>query len=133
MGVVINPYSGQLDITGGGSGGGGSYTPNAPANWNPSPTNIEGALDQLASRTYDANYKTEKFTLLVADITNKQVTLAVSPITPSKTRLVITDGGIEQDYGTDFTVSGNILSWNSLGFESLAEAGDKILVVYSSN
>lgn len=132
MGLIFNPITGEFNITGV-SGGLGSYTPSNPLHWDPPPTNIESALNQLAARTHDANYKIEKFTLMAADITNKQITLAQAPISPTKTRLIITNGGIEQDYGTDFVVSGAVLSWNGLGFETLAEIGEKIIIIYSSN
>lgn len=65
--------------------------------------------------------------LTVTDVSNKQITLSKTPTTPNKTRVVVI-GGINQEYGVDFTVSGSILSWNGLGMESLLEAGDKLIV-----
>lgn len=131
MAYKLNIFTGQLDLVNESGGGGGSYTPGNPSDWNPAPTNVSGALDQLADRTYDKNYVVESFTLLSGDIINKNITLGSSPTTPTKTRLIIVDGGVEQGYSVDFEVTGSILSWDGLGFESLAEAGDKILVVYS--
>lgn len=114
------------------SGGGESspFTPGDVADWNPDPTTLKEALDQLAERTWDQNYVVEYFTLSGTDITNKYITLAASPITASKTRLVVIDGP-EQAYTTDFTVSTNQLSWSGLFLDGVLETGDKLIVTYS--
>lgn len=115
------------------SGGGGensTYTPANVANWDPDPTTIKQGLDQLADRTWDKNYIVESFTLNSTDITNKYVTLAQAPTTASKTRLMVVNG-VEQAYGTDFTVSTNQLSWSGLFLDGVLESGDKLIVTYS--
>jgi hypothetical protein len=114
------------------SGGGESstFTPDDVANWNPDPTTLKEALDQLADRTWDQNYVVESIVLSGTDITNKYVNLAATPITASKTRLVVV-GGIEQAYTTDFTVSTNQLSWSGLFLDGVLETGDKLIVTYS--
>ena len=76
------------------------------------------------------SYNVEKKTLTGADITNKTVTLSQTPTTLALTRLIVITG-LEQDYGTDFTVSGTTLSWNGLGLESLLASGDKLVIVYN--
>lgn len=73
--------------------------------------------------------KTQKFTLSGADITNKFVTLAESPLTPALTRLIVI-GGIEQQYGLDFSVSGNQLTWATLALDGFLETGDNIIAIY---
>lgn len=75
-------------------------------------------------------YHVERFTLTPLDISNKYVTLALAPVTPSNTNLYI-GGGLYQDYGVDFTVSGTQLSWNGLGLDGILHAGDKLLVQYN--
>lgn len=65
--------------------------------------------------------------LTVVDISNKQIALSKTPTTANKTRVIVI-GGINQEYDVDFTVSGNILSWNGLGLDGVLEAGDKIIV-----
>ncbi len=72
-------------------------------------------------------YLVDKFTLSPTDITNGFVTLAISPTTPADTSLTPI-GGILQDYGTDYTVSGTTLSWTGLGLDGTLTAGDKLFV-----
>jgi len=79
--------------------------------------------------------KHENFELNATDIANKYVDLSEAPGDITKTRLEVI-GGIEQDFGTDFTVisDGSELkrvSWNGLGLESLLSDGDEIIVSYS--
>lgn len=115
------------------SGGGGAsspYTPDDALNWNPDPTTIQLALDQLAANIYDQNYVVETITLSGTDITNKYVTLAATPITATKTRLNVI-GGPEQAYGADFSVSLSQLGWNTLFLDGVLTAGDKLVIAYS--
>jgi hypothetical protein len=107
MGLVYDPIRGGLVRSSTASGGG------------PSP---------------GGNYSVEKFTLTAGNITDKYVVLAAAPSTQSATRLIVIEG-IEQDYAVDFEMTaddgGQRLSWDGLGLESLLEAGDKIVVVYT--
>lgn len=73
--------------------------------------------------------RTEKITLSGTNITNKFVTLAETPLTPALTRLIVI-GGIEQQYGIDFSVSGNQLSWAILALDGVLETGDNIVIIY---
>jgi len=72
---------------------------------------------------------TYKYVLQAADIAAKEITLPSTPLTPSDVTLDVI-GGIQQGYTTDFTVTGNVLSWDTLGYETIAEAGDSFVVVY---
>lgn len=94
---------------------------------------ISGAFDLVDIFTPGpggGDYNVQKFTLTPTDITNKTVTLTQTPTVLALTRLIVITG-LEQDYGTDFTVSGTTLSWNGLGLESLLESGDKLVIVYN--
>ena len=51
MPYKFNPFTGTLDLVDTSGGGGSSYTPADPSQWNPDPTTYDGALDQLADRT----------------------------------------------------------------------------------
>jgi hypothetical protein len=66
-------------------------------------------------------------TLNSTDIANKYYDLVVTPSFPSLTRLQVI-GGSEQVYGTDFTISGTLLSWNGLTLDGVLEIGDKLVV-----
>lgn len=70
-----------------------------------------------------------KFTLDSTDISNKFITLSEAPATPGNTILTII-GGIVQDYGVDYTVSGTTLSWNGLFLDGILEIGDKLIVQF---
>lgn len=71
----------------------------------------------------------EEIILDGTDITNKYITLSLAP-SPASDTSVDPIGGIKQDYSVDFTVSGSQLSWDSLGFQALAETGDKLVITY---
>lgn len=68
-------------------------------------------------------------TLVTADITNKYVELATEPETPSKTILTIA-GAPSLQYGVHYTVSGNQVSWDSLGLDGIVVVGDKLTISY---
>lgn len=90
---------------------------------------FSGTLTAGTKTVNDKLYHVEKFTLNAGHITAKEVTLAAAPTTPTLTRLVVI-GGVEQDYSTDFTVSGTALSWNALALDGVLLSGDKLIVIY---
>lgn len=100
MGIKINPFTGQFDITGSGGGGGGGAT-----------------------------FTTEQFTLSAGQAAAKEVTLSVAPTTPAYTILIIQGGG-GQAYSTDYTVSGSTLSWNGLGLDGFLDENDIITILH---
>jgi len=69
--------------------------------------------------------------LTALEITNKSLTLPVSPAVPAKT-FVDYVGGTTQVSGLDFTITGNIMNWSGLGLDGLAASGDIIRIVYQS-
>ena len=71
----------------------------------------------------------DNFTLTTGNISTKSVTLSATPVAPEKTILNVI-GGPVQEYGVDYTISGNILSWSALGLESLLTDGDKLIVQF---
>lgn len=148
MGISYNPLSGQFENTGtsGGGGGGGSANfkdPVADQASLPLLGNSQGDVrlveDENVFYSWDgaawnavgsaSSLQTEKFTLDATDITNEYITLAFAPTTPLLTRLVVI-GGPEQDYGNDFTVTGDQLSWNSLFLDGVLVSGDKLIITY---
>lgn len=71
----------------------------------------------------------EQFTLTATNITNKNVQLTISPEVPSAV-LLFPEGGIVQRYGVDYTISGDILSWDGLGLDNFLEEGEFLIVKY---
>lgn len=72
-----------------------------------------------------------RFTLTPTDITNKFVTLTKAPAVPSDTILSVV-GGCDQDYSSDFTISGSVLSWTGLGLDGILSSGDKLIVLINA-
>ena len=127
--------------SGGGGGGVSSVTATSPvassggANPNISITQAGSSTSGYLSST-DWNIfnnkhsiQINKFTLSPTDISNKFVTLSQSPQTASLTCLEVI-GGPEQEYGTDFTVSGSTLSWSGLFLDGVLSSGDLLIVIY---
>lgn len=77
--------------------------------------------------TFNVEYRT----LSGGEITAKELTLVATPGTALK---VVVDliSGCAQIYGTDFSVSGNILTWNGLGLDGVLITGDVLRVQYFS-
>ena len=63
------------------------------------------------------------------DVTNKYVTLSSTPLNSNAVRLNMV-GGIEQLNGIDFTVTGNILSWDGLGLDGFIDDTDILIIQY---
>lgn len=72
---------------------------------------------------------TENIVISQNDIDNKMVTLANTPVVPSSVTLMFLDG-IHQINGIDYSVSGDELSWDSLGLDGFIELGDTIVIQY---
>lgn len=95
---------------------------------------VTGEIDlvDVYSPTVGGTYNVEKFTLDATAITNKNITLAQTPATGNLTRMVVvTDGGGEQDFGTDFTLSGNQITWDGLNLDGILTINDKIIIIYT--
>ena len=83
----------------------------------------------IASAATTFRFRVDSFTLDAGQILAKQVTLSQTPNSAVQTILDL-KGGVPQFYADDYTVSGAILSWASLGLESLVSIGSKIRVYY---
>lgn len=59
----------------------------------------------------------------------KSLTLSGTPAVSASTLLDPIGGGA-QEYGVDYAVVGNILSWASLGLDGILTTGDKLRIVY---
>jgi hypothetical protein len=74
-------------------------------------------------------YYVNEFTLDATDISNKFVTLTATPANPSLAVLEVI-GGPTQRYGSDFSISGSQLTWNSLFLDGVLEVGDQLIVQF---
>ena len=73
--------------------------------------------------------KVQNITVSAAQIAAKQVLLSYAPFDPTATSLdLITEG--PQSYGADFTITGNVLSWNGLALDGVIITGDKLRILY---
>jgi hypothetical protein len=71
------------------------------------------------------------FTITAPQAAAKEVTLTDTPTSAASTLALL--GGIAQTPNVDFSVSGNVLSWDSLGMDALpVEAGDILVVIYGA-
>lgn len=133
MSIINSPGIGGIDI-------GGTVIANGKIEFTSQDTSVQFTVDPV-TKTIDFAasggggggafpYKPEFFTLDSTDISNKFVTLAAIVGTANKTRLTVI-GGTEQAYGDDFTVSGDVVSWNGTPLESLLASGDKIIIIYT--
>jgi len=76
--------------------------------------------------------KTYNYTLTATDITNKYIDLPDTPVTASAVVANIAGAPVSY-YGDDYQMDGttqNRLTWDSLGWDGIVEAGDKVQVVY---
>ena len=73
--------------------------------------------------------KTEKLVITQAIIDNKNISLQKQPTNPNDI-LFLPEGGIRQNYGTEFTLLGNVLTWENLGLDGFLEVDDIINITY---
>lgn len=70
-------------------------------------------------------------TLDGTDITNKEITLVNTPENASRVILDVISG-TSQFFGIDYTVSGSVLSWDTLGLDGILSIGDTLRIIYDS-
>jgi hypothetical protein len=116
----------NYDSASGGGGGGAGDAINIDydgASSGLSANNVQSAIDELVSKSFVPR---PLITLSAGDITAGSVSLIVTPTSGSLTRLTV--GGVRQQYGTDFIVSGSTLSWSGLGLDGILESGDVLQI-----
>lgn len=74
-------------------------------------------------------YFVEVRILTAGEATAKQLTLLSIPPAVDKVTLDLV-GGTSQQYGLDFTISGDVLSWDGLALETVLTEGDKLRIIY---
>ena len=76
-------------------------------------------------------FVTESHSLTAAEVTAKSFSLSNSIASGQESNTLLFVSGIAQIVGTDFAASGNSISWNSKGLDSIGLAtGDTFLVQY---
>lgn len=97
------------------------------------PNSDPSTANQAVRKSYvDGKVEQKKIeirTLTSTEITNKQIALASTPRVNTAVELT-PQGGCEQIYGSDFSVSGSTLTWNALGLDGILEAGDTVIISY---
>lgn len=66
-------------------------------------------------------------TLTAQNISDKFAVLPYTPVLPNEV-IIVPAGGIQQLNGIDYEVSGNILSWETLGLDGVLEVNDVLIV-----
>lgn len=90
---------------------------------------FSGTEDQWIASLGGSAFIVYQYELQAADITAKGITLFEEPADGNLVAMNVV-GGVPQENGVDFSVSGFNLTWNSLGYEPLAEVGDILIITY---
>lgn len=91
---------------------------------------IEQALiDAGSSGGGGADLGVEFRTITALENTNKELTLAETPGASNKVVVFIVEGST-QYFGVDYTVTGDILSWDTLGMDGIVEEGTRLVLIY---
>lgn len=101
---------------------------NYDTSWKPRNYYTKAEVDALLDLEQNL-IKTEIITLSSADIANKFLTLAETPVVSDSVTLY-PQGGIPQINTIDFSVTGNVLSWSGLGLDGFLEENDVLVVQY---
>lgn len=98
-----------------------------------SPVKTFGSVS-LVSPFMDLNLpptlKHDVVTVTQQNINDKYFTLSAISRNPS-TALFLPEGGIPQFFGSEFTIEGDILSWDGLGLEGFIETNEIIHIYFS--
>jgi hypothetical protein len=86
---------------------------------------LEAIVSSLSAG--EINIVSKELTLL--DISSKSVILPNVPLN-TNSAIIIPANGIPQLQGVDFNITDNVLSWNGLPYEEVAQEGDKIKIIY---
>jgi len=72
----------------------------------------------------------DPFTLTAGQIAAKAVTLSETPSDPDSVVVDISEGCV-QFPGVDFIVSGNVVSWDGRGMETILSENAKLIITYN--
>jgi hypothetical protein len=91
-----------------------------------------GTEYELGTVQDNPQFEVEYITLDATAIANKQITLSQTPLVPADVTWDIISGPA-QVYSTDFTVTGNVLSWSGKPPQSFLAVGDSCRITYTYN
>jgi len=74
-------------------------------------------------------YELEQHEIDFTQFADKEIILSEVPTQPTRTIMMI-DGAGPCFYGVDFTVSGNVLTWNGLRLDGLIGLDDLVQIIY---
>jgi hypothetical protein len=77
-------------------------------------------------------FNVQYFVLTGTDITNKYLVLPNTPSDSSKVLIAVADLIGDPENGLDYTVTGQVISWNGLGLQPYLTAGMKLTVTYAA-
>lgn len=72
----------------------------------------------------NGDWVTFTHTINSSEAAAKQITLSQTPVTPAEVKMEIQGLPIGIEYGEDFSISGNTLSWNGLGLDGELQEND---------
>lgn len=91
---------------------------------------IEQALiDAGSSGGGGADLGVEFRTITALENTNKELTLTDTPGAYNKVVVFVVEGST-QYFGIDYTVTGDVVSWDTLGMDGLVEEGTRLVIIY---
>jgi hypothetical protein len=128
-------YSGYIGGSGGGGGGGVSSLNSETGDINlvagSGITILPVGQNITISASGASTENLEYHTITGGEATAKQFTMSATPLTANKTMCDIITGG-PQNFGTDFTVSGNVFNWSGLALDGILSSGDIVRLHYLS-
>jgi hypothetical protein len=86
-------------------------------------------LEEIVESISAGDVNIVAYELTPQNITDKFITLPQSPL-PTSTALIMPEEGIPQLQDVDFQVVDDVLDWDGLPYELVAQAGDNIKVMY---
>ena len=90
-----------------------------------------GNSQSASSPASNSVFVTEAHSLTAADVNAKSFSLSNSIANGQESNTLLFVSGLAQTVGSDFTASGNSISWNSKGLDAIGlSAGDSFLVQY---
>lgn len=86
-------------------------------------------LEEIVESLTQGDVHIEPYELSLTNILDKTIELPSTPLL-SSTAIILPEKGIPQLQDVDFAVNNNIINWDGLPYENVAQVGDRIKVLY---